>query len=186
MNTTSKTVENWSKATSKIVSQATSRVSEMLPVPLKETLFLRTFGFLKVPVIFYVGPRVIEATESKVVIRIPLNRRTKNHMNCMYFGVLAVGADCAGGLVAMRQIHELGDRVSLLFKDIQGEFLKRAEGDVHFTCEDGLSVRDLVNKATETGERQNMPVTIVATVPSKLGSEPVAKFTLTLSIKLKK
>jgi len=31
----------------------------------------------------------------------------------------------------------------------------------------------------------NMPVEVIATVPSKEGEEPVAKFTLTLSLKLK-
>jgi acyl-coenzyme A thioesterase PaaI-like protein len=103
----------------------------------------------------------------------------------MYFGVLAAGADCAGGLIAMRQIREEGNQVNLIFKDFHADFLKRAEGDVLFTCEEGSAIRELVRKTLISGERENMPVHIVATVPSKLGSEPVAKFTLTLSLKLK-
>jgi hypothetical protein len=38
----------------------------------------------------------------------------------------------------------------------------------------------------DSGERENMPVHITATVPSKLGEEPIAKFVLTLSLKRKK
>ncbi len=38
--------------------------------------------------------------------------------------------------------------------------------------------------AEETGERQNLPVNIIATVP-EISDEPIAKFVLTLSIKKK-
>jgi acyl-coenzyme A thioesterase PaaI-like protein len=161
-------------------------LSQALPAKVRETFLLRAFGFLKIPVLFFVSPSVVEMTDERCVVKIPLNRRTKNHLKSMYFGVLAAGADCAGGLVAMRMIQEGGNQVSLIFKDFHAEFLKRAEGDVLFTCEDGLQIRELVQKATESGERENMPVQITATVPSKLGNEPVAKFTLTLSLKRKK
>lgn len=160
-------------------------LSQALPAQVRETFLLRAFGFLKIPVLFFVSPSVVEMADERCVVKIPLNRRTKNHLKSMYFGVLAAGADCAGGLVAMRMIQEGGNKVSLIFKDFHAEFLKRAEGDVHFTCDDGLAIRELVQKATESGERENMPVHITATVPSKLGDEPVAKFTLTLSLKRK-
>ena len=72
----------------------------------------------------------------------------------------------------------------MIFKDYHADFLKRAEGDVHFICEDGIAIQNLVHEAEKTGARQNLPVHIVATVP-KISSEPVAKFVLTLSIKKK-
>ena len=152
---------------------------------LKDTLFVRAFGLFKVPMLFYISPVVAEITEQRCVVKVPLNFRTKNHLGSMYFGVLAAGADCAGGLIAMRLIHEGGNQVNLIFKDFHAEFLKRAEGDTYFTCEDGPGITDLVKRAVETGERVEMPVKIVATTPRKLGDEPVAKFTLTLSLKKK-
>lgn len=161
-------------------------VSGVLPSQLKETVLLRTFGFLKVPMLFFIGPSVVEVTTQRCVVKVPLNRRTGNHLKSMYFGVLAAGADCAGGLIAMRMIQDEGNKVSLIFKDFHAEFLKRAEGDVLFTCEEGEEIRLLVKKAMISGERENMPVHIVATVPSKLKDEPVARFTLTLSLKRKK
>ena len=54
---------------------------------------------------------------------------------------------------------------------------------MHFVCEEGVAIRDLVGRAMATGERQQETVHVTATVPSKLGSEPVAKFALTLSVK---
>jgi len=74
--------------------------------------------------------------------------------------------------------------INLIFKDFHADFLKRAEDDVHFVCEDGIAIQNLVRDAEETGERQNLSVQIVATVP-KISDEPVAKFILTLSIKKK-
>ncbi len=151
----------------------------------KETILLRSFGFLKIPMLFFVFPRVIEVTDERCVVRVRLNRRTKNHLRSMYFGALAVGADCAGGLIAMRQIRKQEIPVSLIFKDFRADFLKRPEGDVLFTCEEGLAIGELVQKILVSGKRENMPVSITATVPSRFGNEPVAKFILTLSLKRK-
>ena len=68
---------------------------------------------------------------------------------------------------------------------MRAEFLKRAEGDVHFTNEDGPAVMQLIERALASGERENATVHVVATVPKKLGDEPVARFEMTLSIKRK-
>ncbi len=88
--------------------------------------------------------------------------------------------------MAMMLIQKSKSKGSLVFKDFKAEFLKRAEGDVHFTCENGEGVQALIKKAQESGERENMTVHVVATVPSQSTTEPVAKFELTLSVKCKK
>lgn len=155
-----------------------------VPKSFQDTLFVRFFGFMKVPLIFYVSPRVIRLDDQECVIKIPLNRRTKNHLNSMYFGVLATGADLAGGLVAMKEITNAKKKVALSFKDFHAEFLKRAEGDVHFVCTQIPEIKKFVAEVIASGERMNFPVNIEAIVPS-LGPEPVAKFVLTLSLKLK-
>lgn len=149
----------------------------------RDTLFLKAWAFAKVPMIWLTGASVVEATDSRCAIRIPFRRRNRNHLGSVYFGVLCIGADVAGGFLAMRQIHAGGGGVSLIFKDFRAEFLKRAEGDVLFTCADGEAIAALVRQARASGERENMTVIVVATVPSKLGEEPVARFELTLSLK---
>ncbi len=158
---------------------------EMMSPAFRETVAIRLWAWSKIPLLAFVRPSVIELTPDRVIIRIRLTRRTRNHLGSMYFATLCAGADTAGGLIAMRTIREEGGGVSLIFKDFTAEFLKRAEGDVHFTSEDGAAVQALVRAAIETGERQHLPVHVTATVPSKLGDEPVAKFVLTLSLKAK-
>lgn len=149
----------------------------------KETLFLKAWSFAQVPLIWLTGASVVEAGERRCVIRIPFRRLNRNHLRSLYFGVLCIGADVAGGFLAMRRIREEGGGVSLVFKDLRAEFLKRAEGDTLFTCEDGEAIAELVRRARASGERESMTVRVTATVPTKLGDEPVARFELTLSLK---
>lgn len=165
-------------------------LSELVPANLKHTLQMRGVGLVKIPLLFFVSPFVVELSGSRCEIRIPLSWRTKNHLGSMYFGALAIGADCAGGLIAWRLLEKTnrkikadGARMDLVFKDFHAEFLKRPEGDVHFSCEEGREISDLVAKALKSGERESLPVHITATVPSKLGQEAVARFILTLSIR---
>ena len=152
---------------------------------LKETILMRGFGLLKIPLIAYLRPTVEEMNDKRCVIRFPLGRRAQNHLKTMYFGALCVGADCAGGAIAMRGIHKSGLPIVFVFKDFKANFRKRADGDVFFTCEDGEALTALVYRAAETGRREEATVKVVATVPAKHGDTPVADFELTISLKKK-
>lgn len=150
------------------------------------TIQLRALGLLKIPMLYFITPSVIELTEEKCVVKVPLRRRTSNHLGSMYFGALACGADCAGGLIAWKLIEKNGNRVNLIFKDFHAEYLKRAEGDVFFTCVEGKAIQELVARTLQSTERENLAVHITATTPKQSGDEPVARFTLTLSLKTKR
>ncbi len=154
-----------------------------LTTRLMATAFLRHFGFTQVPMLYYCRPSVLFLDDDRIVLKIPLMRRTRNHLGSMYFGALSVGADAAGGLMAMHAIRKSKRNVSLIFKDAAAQFLKRADGDVLFTCTQGKALAALVQAAIESAERVEMPVEVVATVPDKHGDEPVARFTLTISLK---
>lgn len=152
---------------------------------LKQTMALRAMGLFKIPMIFFLSPSIVELNKQRAIIKIPLTYRSKNHLGSMYFGALAVGADLAGGLIAADLIRKSGKNVALVFKDMKADFLKRPESDVHFTCSDGPAIEDLVQKAIQTKERQNLTFDVIATCPKTFGTQPVAKFSLTLSLKLK-
>jgi acyl-coenzyme A thioesterase PaaI-like protein len=157
----------------------------MIPFSLKATAVLRTFGFLKIPLLFFIRPSVVELDDRRCVIKVPFIRRNKNHLGSMYFGVLCAAADLAGGLQAYWEIRKSKRNVALIFKDFKAEFLKRVEGDVFMSSDQGEAIKKLVERAIATGERVEMPVPVIATVPTQFGTEPVARFTLTLSLKLK-
>ncbi|MCF6238401.1 MAG: DUF4442 domain-containing protein [Candidatus Marinimicrobia bacterium] len=151
----------------------------------KKTWAVWYFGFTKIPLILYVRPKVQILNSEQCIIHIPLKRRTRNHLNSLYFGSLAIGADLASGLLAMELIATSNRRISLVFKDLQADFLKRVDADACFTCQDGAKVSSLIQKVLETGERHHETLKVLVTAPEKYGAEVLAEFSLTLSLKVK-
>lgn len=151
----------------------------------KNTLFLQLYAFFKIPLLAWVRPQVLENSTEKTVLKLPLSRRTKNHLNVMYFGALGMGAEACIALKAVQAIEKSGQRIDFIFKDFQAQFLKRAESDVHFTCDQGREVEALLQKAIASKERETQTFRSYATTPDKTGNEVVAEFKVTLSIKLR-
>ncbi|MBC7397192.1 MAG: DUF4442 domain-containing protein [Bdellovibrionales bacterium] len=154
----------------------------------KETLLVRAFAMAKIPLLYFARPKVLRLSDQECIISLPYTRMNKNHLGSLYFGALCIGADAAGGLIAMRLLQKLknGKKGSLIFKDFKANFHKRAEGVTVFTCKDGNAIQEAVCRAEESMERVDIPVRVVATVPKKFGEEPVAEFVLTLSLKVKR
>lgn len=150
----------------------------------KQTLFVRAWALAKVPLLAWVRPRVVELEGDRCVVCIPLRRRTKNHLGSMYFGALAVGADIAGGLIAVELIKQKQAKVSLVFKSFKADFLKRPESDVYFICEEGGRVRDLVDRVLASDERLGENLHLRAAVLTPEGAyDSVATFELELTLK---
>jgi hypothetical protein len=150
----------------------------------RETFWVRGWARRNVFLLYLVRPSIVELNDRRCEVVIPLNWRTRRRdIQAMYLGVLVMGADVAGGLIAFNLITRSKERVSFVFKDVKAEFFKRAEDDVHFVCEDGEAIRSLMQRALTSGEREEATVSVTATVPAMLGDEPVARFALTLSIK---
>jgi hypothetical protein len=138
-------------------------------------------GFFKIPILHYVRPRLIEINDEKVVLKVTLRRRTKNHLNSMYFGALAVGADIAGGLQAFYFAERYGKKISFAFKSSTAQFLKRAETDTFFESNQGAVIVAALKKSMETGERVNDIVSVIA---KNSNGEIVATFEMGISLKV--
>jgi len=139
-------------------------------------------GIFKIPLIGYVKPKVIQVDSSTVKVKIRIRRRTKNHLNSMYFGALAVGADVAGGIHAFYFAEKHGRKVSFAFKGMTAEFHKRAESDVTFVSNDGSTVRGAIEQSIATGDRVNDEVKVNA---YNSENELVASFVMGVSVKVK-
>lgn len=152
---------------------------------LKMTTFLRLYTFSKIPLIWWIRPSVVEVSRERSVLKIPLSRRTRNHLNSMYFGAMAIGSEVCVALKAVKAIVDSKKPVDYVFKDFKAEFHKRAEGDVHFVFENGTAVEELTQLAIQTGERQTKTFQGYAVVPSIDPNEKVLTFAVTLSMKLR-
>lgn len=149
----------------------------------KAQRMLWLFGIFKIPMIGFVRPKILEFTDKRMVVKIKLRRRTKNHLNSMYFGVLAVGADLSGAFQAFAVAKERNRKISLAFKDFQANFIKRPESDVYFISEAGDFIGECVDETIRTKERVTQPIQVNAYVNYPENPELVAEFTLGLSVK---
>lgn len=154
--------------------------AEKLFKQLKWQLWL--LGKFKIPLIGYTGVNLLELNHTTVKAKVKLKRRTKNHLNSMYFGALAIGADVAGGIHAFyfAQLHN--KKVKFAFKGMNSEFIMRAESDCIFVSNDGKKVEAAILKSIETQERVNETTHVEV---FNMNKELVATFELIVSVKCK-
>lgn len=149
---------------------------------LKLTAFINGYSLLKLPLLAFTAPQIIALTDRQSIVKVRLGWRTRNHLGVMYFGALAMGAELSIALKAVDEIAKSKKRIDFLFKDFHAEFGKRADGHVHFICDEADGVSDLIKQATTTSERLERQFKGYAIVPSK-GGEPIMNYTLTLTVK---
>jgi hypothetical protein len=151
---------------------------------MKPTTMVRLWSLQNVILLWLIRPKIHVLNADQCIVRVPLNWITRRKdIRAMYLGTLCMGADVAAGLIAFQTVAEKKQRINFIVKDMEANFLKRAEGEVWFTNDDGPIIQDLIRRALESGEREEATVRVAATVPEKNGNEPVATFELTLSIK---
>lgn len=146
--------------------------------------FLWYFGRFKVPLIGHLKPHLIQLTDREILVKLALTRRSKNHLNSMYFGALAVGADIAGGLHGFYHARKANVAISLAFKSFEAQFLRRPESDVYFLSEMGETVKTMITQSQTSGERINQAIHVKAFTDYPERSIEVAYFTLELSLKV--
>ena len=148
-----------------------------------EELALTAIGGLMIPLVGIVTPRVVEMSETRTILKIPLNFLTRNHLKVMYFGAINIGAELSIAMLAFKFTRESEHRIDFLFRDYKINFLKRADGDVHFICEENEAVLAQLRESETTDERLNRTYKAYAVVPSVDPNVHVAEFELTLSTK---
>ena len=157
-------------------------MSKLHEVSLRKMKFkLWLLGFLKIPMLGFVRPKLVLLNEQEVNVKIKLRRRTKNHLNSMYFGALSVGADVTAGIHAFYFAEKKGKKISFAFKSMNASFIKRATTAVTFIFKEGKTIEDLIEKSIHQNERINAPVNVLAFNQQR---EMVATFTMEISIKV--
>lgn len=149
----------------------------------KAKRMLWLFGFFKIPLIGFVKPKLLELTDKRMVVKIRLRRKTKNHLGSMYFGSLAIGADLAGAFQSFYIADKMKAKLSIVFKNFEASFLKRPEGDVYFISDEGLIIQAMVEETIKSKERVTKNINISAVIGYPDSPEVVSEFVLGLSVK---
>lgn len=146
--------------------------------PTKFRLYLLT----NLPSAFFSGLRIKHANAEECVVTIPYRWFTRNPFGSTYFACLSMAAEMSTGILAMAHVYQREPKISMLVINMEAAFTKKASGNTNFRCEDGLAIKEAVEKSIATGEGQTVRVRSVGT---NAQNETVAEFFITWSFKVK-
>jgi hypothetical protein len=147
--------------------------------PVKSRIFL----FTKLPAAFFSGVRLMDVDEKQCIVTVPYKWFSQNPFRSTYFACLAMAAEMTTGSLAMVHIYKRKPAVSMLIVKMEATYLKKATGTTTFTCVEGASLRETVERAIATGDSQTL-VTRSSGVNEQ--GESIAEFLFTWSFKIKK
>jgi hypothetical protein len=148
-------------------------------LPLSENARRLAVFQVQTPLLAIINPRVVESSDKKVEIVVPLNWVTKNSWNTMFFAAIASGCDLTGGWGLTRQ------GIGFLYKGMEIDFLRRVDGDLHLVCSDIEAIRAAELEAENSSDRINVPVEVVGYCYHYSKEKPVVRSRMTLSLKKK-
>jgi hypothetical protein len=160
------------------MTAGTNGLFKLIKHPVKFRLFLLS----KLPAAYFAGVRVEHVNEQSCSVSVPYKWFTKNPFRSTYFACLAMAAEMSTGALSMAHLYKRKPAVSMLVTGLEAKYFKKATGQTIFTCEDGLIIRDAIEKAVSTGYGQS--VTAKSVGKNKQG-EMIAEFLITWSFKIK-
>ncbi len=139
--------------------------------------------FEQVPMIIFSQLSIVSLDDKACIVKMPFIAENKNHLNSMYFGSIMIGTEVPAGILGLYHIKKMQQDSTVVFKDIAGGFLKRAESDVYFVCEDSEAIIAAVKETAETKARVNVTLTVIGVTDLTNRDEKVSEFKITLSVK---
>jgi len=142
----------------------------------------RLFLIAKLPIAWISGLKVNKVTAEKAQISIRYKYLNQNPFKSMYFACQAMAAEMSTGLLAMGYIDSQSVKISMLVLELNCSFTKKAIGKIQFVCEEGILVKEAIQKAVDTNEG------VVCVMTSKGYDEQgdcVSSFNITWSFKRK-
>lgn len=137
---------------------------------------------LKVPAAWICGVRIKEIGASGCKVGVKHRWINQNPFNSMYFAVQAMAAELSTGALVMKKVQESGRSISMLVKNNNSSFTKKATGKLIFECTETGKINEAIQKAIETGEGQTFWMSSTGTNQDQ---EIVSSFNFEWTIRLK-
>ena len=135
------------------------------------------------PMAFIAGVRATELTNEKAVTTIKFGWLTQNPFHSIYFACQAMAAEMSTGLLVMNSTYQSTPPISMLIVKNQAVYLKKAIGEITFTCNDGKQIDELIVKSNNSEDGIVLDLTSIGIDET---GEKVAGFIFTWSLKAKK
>jgi hypothetical protein len=160
------------------MDQGTSTLIKSLKHPLKFRMFLLS----NLPNAFFAGLWVKDLDETVCRVSVPYKWFTKNPFRSTYFACLSMAAEMSTGLLCLVHLYKRNPPVSMLVVKTEAEYFKKATGKTFFTCEEGLMIKETIERAIERGEAKTFRARSIGKNAEGL---IVAQFYITWSFKVR-
>ncbi len=136
----------------------------------------------KLPLAFIAGIRVQEISEKKAIVKVKHRWISQNPFKSMFWAVQGMASELSSGILVMQAIVNSEKKVSMLVTQLNGNFFKKATGQIQFVCNDGVIIKNAIQQAVKTGESQTV---LVTSKGINQQGDVVAVFEFEWSLKLK-
>lgn len=143
---------------------------------------LNRFLALKLPSAYISGIRVVELSDKKAVATVKHRWINQNPFRSLYWATQGMAAELVTGILMMKKIKDSGHKISMLVVKQEGTFHKKATGRINFSCEQGMAIDKIIDKAIQTKEGQSLAIKATGFDQE---NDMVSDFEFTWSIKLK-
>jgi hypothetical protein len=143
---------------------------------------INAFTLLKLPSAYFCGVRVKSISEEKSTVTVKHRWINQNPFNSMFWAVQGMAAEFSTGILVMQAIKLSERKVSMLVTNMNATFTKKATGRIHFNCNDGLAIKEAIQRSVDTGEGQTVLVTAEGINEEGIS---VSKFEFEWSLKVK-
>ncbi|MGY5354860.1 DUF4442 domain-containing protein [Wenyingzhuangia sp. IMCC45467] len=140
------------------------------------------FILFKLPSAYICGVRLVTLNDSVSVAKVKFKWINQNPFRSIYFAVLAMAAELSTGTLVLKQTQESNTKFSTLVVGMNAQFTKKAVGKIHFTCKNGIEIKNHINTAIAT--KEGVAFTLNSIGVDEQGDE-VARFEFSWSIKVK-
>ena len=153
---------------------------------IQNPILQRLFMFSKLPTAFFMGVKIQSVSTKEAKVNIPYKWRSQNPFKSIYFAAQAAAAEMSTGVLAMLALQGRGN-MSMLITKMEGNYSKKANKLVTFTCKDGEKVIQAIREIVESGESREVSMQTIGTQVNDEGAiVEVSRFSFTWSFKQKK
>ena len=117
---------------------------------------LNSFLMFKLPAAYFCGVRTKALSDTTCVVSVKHRWINQNPFNSMFWAVQGMAAELTTGALMMSKIKHSGKDISMLVANNNASFTKKATGRITFSCDQGASIDDAIQKAIVTGEGQTV------------------------------
>ncbi|MBW2938261.1 DUF4442 domain-containing protein [Aureisphaera sp. CAU 1614] len=115
---------------------------------------INLFTLFKLPSCYFTGVRVKSISENTCTTTVKHRWINQNPFKSMFWAVQGMAAELSTGALVMGYIKESNKPISMLVANNKATFSKKATGRITFTCNDGLAIKEAIDKTIATGEGQ--------------------------------